>query len=210
MSITERKHVPEPGTVHRLEIFTGAGRGRTWPAEVRARIAAESLALGATACGVARRHGLSPQQLSAWRGAAPRGRGRGGAAVLRAGPAGADPGRGVPAEPRAGGGGRDRGRGRGGPGRARRRRADPGRAAAGGEGLDVILPPAPFRVLVATRPVDFRKGIDGLAAPVRERLGKEPFSGVVYVFRAERADRVKLLFWDGTGAVVLSSRHLCK
>jgi transposase len=70
MSITERKHVPEPGTVHRLEIFTGAGRRRAWPAEVKARIVAESLALGATACGVARRHGLSPQQLFAWRRAA--------------------------------------------------------------------------------------------------------------------------------------------
>ena len=73
----------------------------------------------------------------------------------------------------------------------------------------MILPPAPFRVLVATRPVDFRKGVDGLAALVQEQLRQEPFSGVVYVFRAKRADRVKLLFWDGTGAVVLSSRHLC-
>ena len=53
--------------MHRLEIFTGAGRRRTWPAEAKARIVAESLALGATACGVARRHGLSPQQLFAWR-----------------------------------------------------------------------------------------------------------------------------------------------
>src|SRR3954451_18708813 len=70
MSVTERRHVPEPGTVHRLEIFTGAGRRRTWPAEVKARIVAESLALGATACGVARRHGLSPQQPFAWRRAA--------------------------------------------------------------------------------------------------------------------------------------------
>ena len=67
MSITERKHVPEPATVHRLEIFTGAGRRRTWPAEVKARIVAESHVPGATACGVARRHGLSPQQLFAWR-----------------------------------------------------------------------------------------------------------------------------------------------
>ncbi len=70
MSVTERKHVPEPGMVHRLEIFTGAGRRRTWPAEAKARIVAESLAPGATACGVARRHGLSPQQLFAWRRAA--------------------------------------------------------------------------------------------------------------------------------------------
>jgi transposase len=67
MSDTERKHIPEPGTVHRLEVFTGAGRRRTWPAEVKARIVAESYAPGATACAVARRHGLSPQQLFAWR-----------------------------------------------------------------------------------------------------------------------------------------------
>src|SRR3954471_1088155 len=67
MSVTERKHVPEPGTVHRLEIFTGAGRRRTWSPEAKARIVAESQAPGATACGVARRHGLSPQQLFAWR-----------------------------------------------------------------------------------------------------------------------------------------------
>ena len=70
MSVTERKHVPEPATVLRLEIFTGAGRRRTWPAEAKARIVAESLAPGATACGVARRHGLTPQQLFAWRRAA--------------------------------------------------------------------------------------------------------------------------------------------
>src|SRR3954451_6294945 len=70
MSITERKHVPEPGTVHRLEIFTGAGRRRTWPAEVKARIVAASLALGGAAAGGARRHGRSPQQLFAWRRAA--------------------------------------------------------------------------------------------------------------------------------------------
>src|SRR4051794_3166534 len=99
MSITEREHVPEPGTVHRLGIFTGAGRRRTWPAEVGGRIGPEGPALGATAGGGARRPGLSPQQLSAGRGAAPRGGGGGGAAVLRAGPAGAAPGRGVPAEP---------------------------------------------------------------------------------------------------------------
>jgi transposase len=67
MSNTERKHMPEPGTVHRFEVFTGAGRRRSWPAEVKAEIVAESYAPGATACGVARRHGLSPQQLFAWR-----------------------------------------------------------------------------------------------------------------------------------------------
>ena len=69
----------------------------------------------------------------------------------------------------------------------------------------MIVPSGTVRVLVATRPVDFRKGMDGLAALVRESLGADPFSGVVYVFRAKRADRVKLLVWDGTGLVVCPS-----
>ncbi len=60
--------------------------------------------------------------------------------------------------------------------------------------------------MVATRPVDFRKGVDGLAALVQESLGADPFSGTVYVFRSERADRVKLVFWDGTGVVLVAKR----
>jgi transposase len=44
-------------------------------------------------------------------------------------------------------------------------------------------------VLVATAPVDFRKGAEGLAALVREQMGSDPFSGAVYVFRAKRAQR---------------------
>jgi transposase len=62
-----------------------------------------------------------------------------------------------------------------------------------------------MRVLVATRPVDFRKGIDGLAALARETLAQDPFSGAILVFRARRADRVKLLFWDGSGLMLVSS-----
>ena len=57
----------------------------------------------------------------------------------------------------------------------------------------MIVPSGAVRVLGATRPVDFRKGMDGLAALVRESLGSDPYSGVIYVFRAKRADRVKLL-----------------
>ena len=49
----------------------------------------------------------------------------------------------------------------------------------------------PVRVLVATKPVDFRKDAEGLAALVREQMQADPFSGAVYVFRAKRADRVK-------------------
>ena len=53
--------------------------------------------------------------------------------------------------------------------------------------------------MVATRPVDFRKVRGGSSALVREIMAADPFSGTVYVFRAKRADRVKLVFWDGTG-----------
>jgi transposase len=70
----------------------------------------------------------------------------------------------------------------------------------------VIVPSGAVRVLVATRPVDFRKGMDGLAGLVRESLGCDPFSGVVYVFRSKRADRLKLLVWDGSGLVLLAKR----
>jgi transposase len=70
----------------------------------------------------------------------------------------------------------------------------------------MIGPTGAVRVLVATRPVDFRKGAEGLAALVRETMGAEPFSGAVYVFRAKRADRVKLVFWDGTGVCLFAKR----
>ena len=69
----------------------------------------------------------------------------------------------------------------------------------------MIVPSGAVRVLVATRPVDFRKGMDGPAL-VRETLGSDPYSGVIYVFRAKRADRVKLLLWDGTGLVLVAKR----
>src|SRR5215475_6850984 len=65
MSISEHKHMPEP--VRRIEVFTGAGRRRSWSAEEKAAIIAESYSAGETACGVARRHGLTPQQLFTWR-----------------------------------------------------------------------------------------------------------------------------------------------
>ena len=68
-----------------------------------------------------------------------------------------------------------------------------------------MIPPG-ARVLVATRPVDFRKGAEGLAALVKDQMRLEPFSGVVFVFRAKRADRIKLLWWDGTGVCLLAKR----
>jgi transposase len=48
----------------------------------------------------------------------------------------------------------------------------------------------PVKVFVAMRPVDFRKGIDGLALAVQEMFGLDPFCGAVFVFRAKRAHRI--------------------
>src|SRR3954466_9164187 len=65
MSISELMHRPE--RARRLEVFTGAGRRRTFPADEKAAIVAESYAPGRTGCRVARRHGLTSAQLFTWR-----------------------------------------------------------------------------------------------------------------------------------------------
>ena len=70
----------------------------------------------------------------------------------------------------------------------------------------MIAIPGGARVLIATRPVDFRKGMDGLAAVVKEHLRADPYCGAIFVFRAKRADRVKLILWDGTGLCLFTKR----
>ena len=70
----------------------------------------------------------------------------------------------------------------------------------------MMFPSNRVRVLVSTQPVDFRKGHDGLAAIVSSVLRKDPFTGTVFVFRSRRADRLKLLYWDGTGLVTAYKR----
>ena len=67
----------------------------------------------------------------------------------------------------------------------------------------MISIPAGVRVLVAMRPIDFRKGAHSLAALAMEVLGEDPFSGVVIVFRAKRGDRLKILVWDTSGLVLI-------
>jgi transposase len=57
----------KPDTLARVEVITGAGRRRSWPLDVKARIVMESLEDGAVISEVARRHGIRPQQLFAWR-----------------------------------------------------------------------------------------------------------------------------------------------
>ena|ERR1700742_3041388 len=63
-----------------------------------------------------------------------------------------------------------------------------------------------LRVVVAAKPVDFRKGMDGLASVVTQVLASDPFAGDVFVFRAKRMDRVKILIWDGSGLCLVTKR----
>ena len=67
------------------------------------------------------------------------------------------------------------------------------------------IPPG-VRILIAMQPVDFRRGADSLAALAKEALQQDPFSGTVLVFRAKRADRVKVVAWDGSGLLMLWKR----
>ena len=64
-----------------------------------------------------------------------------------------------------------------------------------------------MRVLVAVAPVDFRKGIDGLASLCKTFLKQDPFAGTVFVFRNRRATAIKVLVYDGQDIVgiVISS-----
>ncbi|NCU20984.1 transposase [Candidatus Falkowbacteria bacterium] len=70
----------------------------------------------------------------------------------------------------------------------------------------MIFPSNRVRIMVATQSIDFRKGHDSLAALVKNALRKDPFTGTVFVFRARKADRLKLLYWDGTGLVMAYKR----
>jgi len=55
------------------------------------------------------------------------------------------------------------------------------------------------RIFLATEPVDFRKGIDGLGAVCRRVLGDNPLGGAVYVFRNRSGTAIKILCYDGQG-----------
>ncbi|MDT8328313.1 MAG: IS66 family insertion sequence element accessory protein TnpB [Roseovarius sp.] len=70
----------------------------------------------------------------------------------------------------------------------------------------MITPAGNFRVFLAAEPVDFRKGMDGLAGYVASHFDLDPFDGAIYVFRSRRADRLKMIIWDGTGLVLIMKR----
>lgn len=67
--------------------------------------------------------------------------------------------------------------------------------------------PAGSRIYLSLAPVDMRKGFDGLAAQVQHILSRDPFSEPLFLFRSRSGDRVKALWWDGSG-LCLSAKRL--
>lgn len=66
--------------------------------------------------------------------------------------------------------------------------------------------PTSVRIWLATKATDLRKSFDTLAELVRQQLQGDPLSGQLFVFRNKRADRVKLLYWDEDGFVIVYKR----
>jgi transposase len=67
------------------------------------------------------------------------------------------------------------------------------------------FPPA-VRIWLCVQPTDLRKSFDTLAELVRQHLQADPLSGHVFVFRNRKSDRVKLLYWDEDGYVIIYKR----
>ena len=69
-----------------------------------------------------------------------------------------------------------------------------------------MIIPSGTRIWLAAGSTDMRRGFDGLAAVVQEKLVADPFAGHVFVFRGRRGDLVKLLWWDGDGLCLFAKR----
>jgi transposase len=66
--------------------------------------------------------------------------------------------------------------------------------------------PTTVGIWLATKATDLRKSFDTLAELVRQQLQGDPLSGQLFVFRNKRADRIKLLYWDEDGFVIVYKR----
>jgi transposase len=66
--------------------------------------------------------------------------------------------------------------------------------------------PTSVRIWLASGATDLRKGFDTLAELVRQQLQRDPLSGQLFVFRNRRGDRLKLLYWDEDGFVIVYKR----
>ena len=70
----------------------------------------------------------------------------------------------------------------------------------------MIPVPTGTKIWVACGPTDMRRGFNGLAMMVQDVLKQNPFGGHLFVFRGKRADRIKVLWWDGTGLRLYAKR----
>ena len=70
----------------------------------------------------------------------------------------------------------------------------------------MLTPSAEVRILLAEKPADMRRSIDGLAALVKDAMGEDPLSGHLFVFHNRRGDRMKVLAWDRNGYAVWYKR----
>lgn len=66
--------------------------------------------------------------------------------------------------------------------------------------------PSALKIYLAVEPVDMRKQFNGLWALASDRLREDPRQGALFVFTNKSRDRVKMLYWDGTGPWVLAKR----
>jgi len=66
--------------------------------------------------------------------------------------------------------------------------------------------PSATRIWLAAGVTDMRKGYTGLSAIVQTVLEMQPLCGHLFVFRGRRGDRLKVLWWDGTGLCLLAKR----
>jgi transposase-like protein len=189
-----------------VQVITGRERRRRWTVEEKLRIVAETYEPGASVSQIAARHDVYPGLLFTWRRQVRIGR-----LASRHGPlflpvtavqseaeprvpdeAAHHPGRRIEIELADG----------------CRVRVDDGvsahHAASCADGAArVIAPGAGVRIWLAAGVTDMRRGFDGLAALVERQLGKDPFSGQLFVFRGRRGHLLKILLWDGQGLVCM-------
>ncbi len=70
-----------------------------------------------------------------------------------------------------------------------------------------MMPLSPgTQVWLSCRPVDMRKGFNGLASLVVDVLRDDPYCGHVFVFRGKRGDYLKALYWDQTGTCLFAKK----
>lgn len=62
------------------------------------------------------------------------------------------------------------------------------------------------RIFVSTKPVDMRRGFDGLFGLVQGLTGQDPYSGHLFLFRSQRGNLIKLLWWDIDGIAIFAKR----